>query len=99
MATQHAARMKRPRRRRVTFQFEAGAEREVLLAGSFNNWDPDAHQLTRKDGNGTYAATILLPIGRYEYKFVVDGEWQCDPACSEGVPNEHGSLNSVIEVR
>jgi hypothetical protein len=32
-------------------------------------------------------------------KLIVDGEWIVDPAAQKNVPNEHGSLNSVIEVR
>jgi hypothetical protein len=32
-------------------------------------------------------------------KLIVDGEWIVDPAAQKNVPNEHGSLNSVVEVR
>ena len=88
-----------PRRRRVTFRIEAGPESDVRLAGTFNQWDPSAQRLGREKGNGTHAATLLLPVGRYEYKFIVDGQWQCNPACTDRVANEYGSLNSVIEVR
>jgi 1,4-alpha-glucan branching enzyme len=83
----------------VVFQFEGGPGNDVRLAGSFNGWDPEARRLTRKNGNGTYATTLLLPRGRHEYKFLVNGEWQCDPACPNWVPNEHGTLNSVVEIR
>jgi 1,4-alpha-glucan branching enzyme len=99
MTTKNAAKIERPRRKRVTFRFEAGRESDVRLAGTFNNWDAEAQPLTRKNGNGTYSATLLLPPGRYEYKFIVNGEWQCDSACPNWVPNEHGTLNSVVEVR
>jgi 1,4-alpha-glucan branching enzyme len=98
MTTKKAAKIERPRRKRVTFRFEAGPESDVRLAGTFNNWDPAAHPLTRRNGNSTYSASLLLPPGRHEYKFVVNGEWQCDPACAEQVANEHGTLNSVIHV-
>lgn len=98
MTTKKAAKIERPRLKRVTFRFEAGPERDVRLAGTFNNWDVEAHPLTRKNRNGTYSATLLLPPGRHEYKFVVNGEWRCDPACLQQVRNEHGTLNSVIEV-
>ena len=33
------------------------------------------------------------------YKFVVDGNWTHDPNARENVANEHGSLNSVTEIR
>lgn len=37
--------------------------------------------------------------GRYQYKFLVDGEWIPAPLAKENVWNLHGTLNSVIEVR
>lgn len=89
----------RPRRKRVTFKFEAGPKSDVRVAGGFNNWDHSEHPLNRQNGNGTYAATLLLPVGRHEYKFIADGEWLCDPVCEEQVPNGLGTHNSVIEVR
>jgi 1,4-alpha-glucan branching enzyme len=98
MTTKKSVRIERPRRKRVTFRFEAEAASDVRLAGSFNNWDAEAQPLTRKNGNGTYSATVLMPPGRHEYKFVVNGEWQMDPQCPDTVLNAHGSRNSVIEV-
>jgi 1,4-alpha-glucan branching enzyme len=38
----------------------------------------------------------ILPPGRYEYKFIADGEWLHDPMAAENVRNEHGTLNSVL---
>ena len=96
--TMKAVKPERQLRKRVTFRFEAGAEGDVRLAGSFNNWDTATHRMRRPSGSGAYVAVLLLPAGRHEYKFVVDGEWLCDPACTESVKNEHGTMNSVIEV-
>lgn len=98
MTTKKAVKSERPRHKQVTFRFEAGPACDVRLAGSFNNWDAEAQSLTRKNGNGTYSATLLMAPGRHEYKFVVNGEWQLDPQCPDTVPNAHGSHNSVIEV-
>jgi 1,4-alpha-glucan branching enzyme len=98
MTTKKTAKIEQPRRKRVTFQFEAEPECDVRLAGSFNNWDAEARPLTRKDGNGTYSVTLLLPPGRHEYKFVVNGEWRVDPRHPDTAPNAHGSHNSVIDV-
>jgi len=41
---------------------------------------------------------LLLAPGRYQYKFIVDGDWIADPTAQNNVPNEHGSLNLVVEV-
>ena len=95
-----------PRERKATTPFscsapEAGA---VSLAGTFNDWDPTATPLTRR-ADGTWATTLDLSPGRYEYKFVVDGRWCCDPGCEEPregcpkcVPNPFGTMNRVVEV-
>jgi hypothetical protein len=40
-----------------------------------------------------------LGPGRYQYKFLVDGEWIVDPAASQNVANAFGTLNSVLEVK
>jgi 1,4-alpha-glucan branching enzyme len=71
-------------------------ESEVYVAGTFNDWDPKATPLHRH--NGTHRGSLRLPPGRHEYKFVINGVWCADPECPGWVPNEYGSLNSVIEV-
>lgn len=82
--------------KRVKFQLQAEPGCEVFVAGSFNSWNPRKNRM--KFENGVYAATITVPAGRHEYKFVVDGVWCVDPSCAEWVPNGLGSLNSVITV-
>lgn len=86
-------------RRRVIFRCGAGPQSDVRLAGTFNNWNTATHRLTWKNGIRKHTTTILLPVGRHEYKFVVDNAWQCDPACPDRAPNQQGTLNSVIEIK
>lgn len=50
---------------------------EVVLAGSFNAWNPGELFMTKTD-NGWELPYVLAP-GNYEYKFVVDGRWITDP--------------------
>ena len=76
----------------------------VYLAGTFNGWDPAATTLTRR-ADGTWAATLDLPPGRYEYKYVVDGRWCCEPGreepaagCPHCVRNSFGTMNRLAEV-
>ncbi len=83
-------------RKRVSLKISAKPGSEVYVAGSFNDWNPTQKQL--KEKNGAYEGTLFLPRGRYEYKFVVDGNWQVDPECEEWTPNDFGSLNSVLVV-
>jgi 1,4-alpha-glucan branching enzyme len=69
--------------------------KKVSLAGNFNGWQPAT---MRKQKNGSYAATLPIPPGSYQYKFMVDGEWLNDPDNEACVANEHGTINSVLVV-
>jgi len=84
--------------RRVSFSVRAEPGSKVFLAGSFNNWDPTAKEMIDKKGDGTYAATLQLAPGDYQYKFVIDGTWCADPECPDWTQNDHGTLNSVKHV-
>ena len=85
-------------RRRVTFEYYAPRAGEVLLLGDFNNWDMGAHAMKR-DEDGLWRRTTYLRPGRYEYLFVVDGRWCCDPRNLNRCRNCFGSENNVIEVQ
>jgi 1,4-alpha-glucan branching enzyme len=86
------------RKKKVSFTLEAGECRDVFVAGSFNNWDPQATPMMPVGGDGLYKASLTLPKGSYEYKFVVDGNWQADPGNPNSVANGAGSQNSVMNV-
>ena len=51
-----------------------------------------------KDNSGVYRCRLLLEPGEYQYKFLVDGQWRTDSSNPDFVPNEYGSLNSVLVV-
>lgn len=88
----------------VLFQFYAPSAKIVYLVGDFNGWghpvngvvkDPSA-AMEDPDGDGIWTKVLKLPPGRYEYKFVVDGDrWYTDPA--NEMVSSYG--NSVIIVR
>ena len=71
---------------------------KVCIAGSFNDWHPSVTPMVRLD-DGEWAKELALPPGRYEYRFVVDGQWVDDPAATELIPNPFGTPNAVLEVR
>ena len=83
---------------KVTFVLPICDAKRVSLSGQFNSWSPDATPMKRYD-DGHWETTVELAPGRYEYKFVRDGEWVPDLLAHENVWNRHGTLNSVIEVR
>ncbi|MEI6788605.1 MAG: glycogen-binding domain-containing protein [bacterium] len=84
--------------KKVDFQVTAEPGSEVFVAGTFNNWDPKMHRMKDSPGSGHCKATLVLPPGRHEYKFVVNSEWRADSNCAESVLNDQGSLNSVITI-
>jgi 1,4-alpha-glucan branching enzyme len=69
----------------------------VSLAGTFNNWDPNANPMQKGD-NGLWRTTVELTPGTYQYKFVVDGTWVEDPSNPETVDDGYGGVNSVLTV-
>lgn len=73
----------------------AAGAKNVLLAGDFNGWEPKA---MKKQTDGRFAASIMLPPGNYEYRLVVDGHWMTDPDHSHWAPNPFGSFNSVAKI-
>jgi hypothetical protein len=87
-----------PKTRSVSFALHKPDAKRVSLCGEFNGWSPTATPMKRHD-DGHWETTVALAPGRYQYKFIVDEEWIADPAAQKNVPNEHGSLNSVVEVR
>lgn len=88
----------RPVEKPIEFVLQMPQATSAAVAGSFNGWDPKRTPL-RKEAKGGWKATLWLPPGRYEYRFVVDGnQWLSDPAAKESVPNQFGSTNSVLHV-
>ena len=84
-------------KKRANFQLVAPGASQVCVAGSFNDWDPAARALKRgKDDS--FLTWMNLPVGTYEYRFVVDGEWREDPACDQHSPTPYGGSNSVLVV-
>lgn len=81
----------------VRIEFHDGKAQEVCIAGSFNDWHPAVTPMLHLS-HDRWAKELALPPGRYEYQFVVDGKWVCDPA-AEKVPNPFGGFNSVLVVQ
>ena len=84
--------------KRVTFTLTVPDAQNVFLAGDFNSWNEKSHPLKR-NSNGTWKISIDLMLGKYEYRFLVDGEWQNDPHCTNFVPNPYGNENCVLRVK
>ena len=90
--------MKHNPKKSISFTFKDAPGKKVFVAGTFNKWDPNSTPLTDKDQTGVYTAVLRVTRGNHEYKFIVDGIWQVDPANPDCVINGHGSMNSLVVV-
>ena len=75
---------------------EAGLH--FMLAGSFNDWEPEQTVMEYDALRGGYAVTLKLAPGEYEYKFVRDDAWLPDDGNPNFTSNDFGTLNSVVKV-
>ncbi len=79
------------------FSLMAPEATEVYVAGDFNNWENHTHKM-RKYKNGLHKKSIRLKPGRYEYRFVVDGQWWTDPVNQQRCTSVFGEDNSVVQI-
>jgi 1,4-alpha-glucan branching enzyme len=82
---------------KVTFSVPSEiVNKDVALAGDFNDWDTSSIKLEKK--NGEYKTVVRLkPEHDYKFKYLIDGEkWENDHAADSYVPNEYGTEDSVV---
>ena len=60
--------------------FWVGMAESVQVMGTFDGWSQGEHLSPEYTGSYTrFSTTLLLRPGRYEIKFLVDGEWKLSP--------------------
>ncbi|XP_011006588.1 PREDICTED: uncharacterized protein LOC105112553 isoform X3 [Populus euphratica] len=65
---------------------------EVFLAGSFDGWA--TQRSMEKSSVGIFSLYLKLYPGRYEIKFIVDGEWRIDPL--RPIVHNNGYENNLL---
>jgi len=70
-----------------------GAGADVQVAGEFNGWTPQAAE-RRETG---WELKLNLQPGRYQYKWVVDGNWLVDTT-QKTETDESGNQNNVLTI-
>jgi 1,4-alpha-glucan branching enzyme len=80
-----------------TFTYTDPAAKSVYVAGDFNEWNATANPM-EKDSSGVWTASVALKPGKYQYKFVVDGNWKQDPLNPDTADDTFGGRNSVKTV-
>ena len=91
------------KKKKITLSFETEPGSEVLIAGSFNEWNITNAKKMKKlkedaENAGSYSITMFLPDGEYEYKFYSAGKWYLDPQAPTKKLNAFGSFNNVLSV-
>ncbi len=81
----------------ILFTYEAPEAENVYIAGSFNDWNSSKDKLN-KDEDGVWHIILKLAPGKYQYKFVVDGNWYFDQNNPQTEDDGYGGSNSVIQV-
>ncbi|CAJ1931679.1 unnamed protein product [Sphenostylis stenocarpa] len=67
---------------------------EVFLTGSFDGWSNKRRMERLK--SGIFSVSLQLYPGRYEMKFIVDGEWKIDPL--RPIVTNNGYENNLLIV-
>ncbi|MFT5369524.1 MAG: 1,4-alpha-glucan branching enzyme [Candidatus Latescibacterota bacterium] len=86
--------MSQQSKKRVYFRFQASDAKEVNVLGSFNGWE---QRPLKKQKDGEWSTWTNLESGSYEYRFLVDGQWQ-DVPDAEKVCNPYGTENNLVTV-
>ena len=82
----------------TAFALKAPQAKSVYVTGSFNDWSLD-ESCRMSNNDGVWSLKVNLKPGTYRYQFIVDGQWQEDPANTNVERNSFGDINSLIEVK
>ncbi len=88
---------KAPGRKHVTLVANVGSAREVVATGDFTSWSDQGIPLKSRP-DGTWAASLQLSPGEYQYRLRVDGRWENNPAAERRAANAFGSENDILTV-
>lgn len=81
---------------KVTFSVSAKEAKNVIVVGTFNEWNTEAAQL-KKLKNGTFKTTLDLPAETsHEFRYVVDGTYINDEAADAYVWSDYAAANNSV---
>ncbi len=85
----------------VVMRYRDSLAGDVRIAGDFNGWVPDrgVRSVIASEGQTrVWTKVLTLEPGTYQYRYVVDGEWQEDPSNPQSAPGPTGQPNSILKV-
>jgi 5'-AMP-activated protein kinase regulatory beta subunit len=77
----------------TVLQWQHGG-RAVFVTGTFNNW---AERIPMRQSRSDFTVCLNLPVGTFQYKFIVDNEWRFSPS-QPLVQDTQGNVNNCITV-
>ena len=81
----------------VTFFYGNPRASEVVIAGSWTDWQDGALPMTKVDGGWEYVG-IFSHDDELKYKFISDGNWTPDIKAPDSVDDGFGGKNGLVEV-
>lgn len=82
---------------RVTLTWKSDSCSSVEVAGLDSGWGQRIPLNFNKE-QGLWTLERDLPEGRYEYKYIVDGEWSLNEDELITIPNRDGHINNYVNV-
>lgn len=80
----------------VGLSLHAPSAQEVHVSGSFDPYWQKRYPM-KKNAAGRWTAMLDVPPGRYEYQFLIDGQWRHDLSLPK-VADAFGGWNNVLIV-
>lgn len=98
-ATRLSSRKAKPQNTfKVRFRWRGPAKRSVVLTGSFKqSGDSTAmKRIALSNGENAWECVVRLRVGKYRYRYLVDGEWRIDHSTLADVVDGVAVANLVI---
>lgn len=79
----------------IEFHWKHGGNK-VFVTGDFDGWKAQKHEMNLNPGTNEFVAVVEIDRTKHhDFKFVVDGNWQCNwdfPTRHD----EHGNVNNIL---
>ncbi len=82
---------------KVILSFENHQQRDIRIAGAFNEWIADKGVQTITEDDITHKVFYVEP-GDYPYRLIVNGKWRNDPTNPRQTLSTLGIHNSLLQV-
>ena len=79
----------------ATIALDLPLANKVFVVGDFTFWIPVPMEPI---GDGTWAVTLAVEAGSYEFGFLVDGDWYVPPGTPGTVIDDWGQTNATLVV-